>query len=151
MAITTAMCASFKQELAQAYHNFLNGGDNFNLGLFVATPSGTYGAGTTNYSNVTGNSDELSTSGYTAGGQTLTNISPANNGTVGYWSFNNVTWTTVTFTSEGAFIYNTGTKGGTANRMVAVFDFGGNKSSTAGNFVIQMPTNGATTSVLRIA
>lgn len=149
MAITTAMCTSFKQELLEALHDFnATGGNTFKLGLFGATVAGTYGAATTNYSNVTGNSDEATGTGYSAGGSTLTNVDPTTSGTTAYCDFSpDVTFSTSTIDADGAFIYNS-TNG---NRMVSVHDFGGTKSSSAGDFTVQFPTADASNAIIRIA
>ena len=149
MAITTAMCTSFKQELFEALHDFNNtGGNTFKIGLFKQTVTGTYGVATTNYSNVTGNSDEASGTGYTAGGQNLTNVDPTTSGTTAYTDFSpDITWSSSTIDADGAFIYNS-TNG---NRMVSVHDFGGTKSSNAGDFTIQFPTADASNAILRLA
>ena len=148
MAITTAMCTSFKQELMEALHDFnASGGNTFKLGLFKSSVAGTYGAATTNYSNVTGNSDENAGTGYTAAGKTLTNVDPTTSSTTAYTDFDNQTWSSSTIDSDGAFIYNS-TNG---NRMVSVHDFGGVKSSSSGDFTIQFPTADASNAIIRIA
>ena len=148
MAITTAMCTSFKVELLSGLQDFnLSGGNAFKLGLFKDTPAGTYGAATTNYSDVTGNTDENAGTGYTAGGKTLTNVDPTSTGTTAFTDFDDQTWSSSTIDSDGAFIYNS-TNG---NRMVSVHDFGGTKSSSAGDFVIQFPTADASNAIIRIA
>ena len=148
MAITTAMCTSFKQELLEALHDFnASGGNAFKIGLFKNSVAGTYGAATTNYSNVTGNSDEASGTNYSAGGQSLTNVDPTTSSTTAYTDFGNITWSTSTINADGAFIYNSTN----ANRMVSVHDFGGTKSSSAGDFTIQFPTADASNAIIRIA
>ena len=149
MAITTAMCTSFKVELLQALHDFDSGANSFKIGLFKTAPAGTYDASTTNYSTVTGNSDEHGTpTGYTTGGTALTNVTPTSTTTTAFTDFSqDITWGTSTFTSDGAFIYNATN----SNRMVSVHDFGGPKQSTAGDFVIQFPSPTSTTAIIRIA
>lgn len=148
MAITTAMCTSFKVELLEAKHDFnAAGGSAFKIGLFKATVAGTYGAASTNYSNVTGNSDEASGTNYSAGGQALTNVDPTSSGTTAYTDFANVTWSSSTIDADGAFIYNTSN----SNTMVSVHDFGGTKSSNNGDFTIQFPTPDASNAIIRIA
>lgn len=148
MAITTALATSFKQELLEALHDFnLTGGNTFKIGLFKQTTTGTYGVASTNYSDVTGNSDEASGTGYTAGGQNLTNVDPTTSGTTAYTDFGNITWASSTIDSDGAFIYNS-TNG---NRMVSVHDFGGTKSSNNGDFTIQFPTPDASNAIIRLA
>jgi hypothetical protein len=149
MAITTAMSTSFKQELLEALHDFnASGGNTFKIGLFKDTTTGTYGAASTNYSDVTGNSDEASGTGYTAGGTNLTNVDPTTSGTTAYTDFSpDITWSSSTIDADGAFIYNS-TNG---NRMVSVHDFGGTKSSNNGDFTLQFPTADASNAIIRIA
>ena len=147
MAITTAMCTSFKSELLSALHDFDVAGNTFKLGLFKTSPAGTYGAATTNYSNVTGNTDENTGTGYTAAGKTLTNVAPTTSGTTAYTDFDDQTWGTSTIDADGAFIYNSTN----SNRMVSVHDFGGVKSSSTGDFVIQFPAAAASTAIIRLA
>lgn len=148
--LTQAMCTSFKQELLTATHNFTNGtGNTFKIALFRATASlvGTYGAATTNYSDMTGNSDQASGSGYTAGGNTLTNVTPTTSGTTAFTDFADTTWSTATITASGALIYNSSA----SDKSVAVLDFGGDKTSTAGDFTIIFPTADASNAIIRIA
>jgi len=148
--LTQAMCTSFKTELLTGTHDFTNGtGNTFKIALFRATASivGTYGAATTNYSDVTGNSDEASGTGYSAGGNTLTNVTPTSTGTTAFTDFANTTWSTATITASGALIYNSSA----SNAAVAVLDFGGDKTSTAGDFTIVFPTADATDAIIRIA
>lgn len=148
--ITQAMCTSFKTELLTGTHNFTNTtGNAFKIALFRATASivGTYGAATTNYSDMTGNSDEASGTGYTAGGNTLTNVTPTSSGTTAYTDFADSSWTTATITASGALIYNSSA----SNKSVAVLSFGGDKTSTAGTFSIVFPTADASNAIIRIA
>lgn len=148
--LTQAMCTSFKTELLTGTHDFTNGtGNTFKIALFRATASivGTYGAATTNYSDVTGNSDEASGTGYSAGGNTLTNVTPTSSGTTAFTDFDNTTWSTATITASGALIYNSSA----SNAAVAVLDFGGDKTSTAGDFTIVFPSANATDAIIRIA
>ena len=148
MAISTSLTTSFKSELLSGLHDFDSGGNAFKIGLFKDTVTGTYGAATTNYSNVTGNSDEASGTGYSAGGSALTNVNPATSGTTAYTDFSpDITFSSSTIDADGAFIYNT-TNG---NRMVSVHDFGGTKSSSSGDFTIQFPTADASNAIIRIA
>lgn len=147
MAITTAMCSSFKQELLQGKHSFESaGGHTFKIALF--TSSATLDATTTDYA-VT---NEVSGTGYTAGGETLTNNGVALSSTTAYVDFADVTWSSATITANGALIYNTTTDGGTGTTdAVAVLAFGGDKTSTNGDFVVQFPTADASNAVIRIA
>lgn len=147
MAITTAMCTSFKGELLEGKHNFASaGGHTFKIALY--TSSATLGASTTDYS-VT---NEVSGVGYSAGGNTLTNNGVSTSGTTGFVDFADTTWSTATITANGALIYNTTTAGGSGTtEAVAVLAFGGDKTSTAGDFVIQFPTADASNAIIRIA
>ena len=144
MAISQAMCTSFKVELMQALHNFnATGGDLFKLALYPS--SATLGSGTTVYD---GTGEIPGVGGYTIGGQDLINTTPSNpSGTTAITTFSNVTWAAATITARGALIYNS-TNG---NRAVAVLDFGGDKTSTAGDFTISFPAADATNAILRIA
>lgn len=147
MAITTAMCTSFKAELLEAKHDFnSSSGHTFKIALF--TSSATLGASTTDYST----SDEVVGVGYTAGGNTLTNVNPTSSGTTAFTDFNDTTWSTATITANGALIYNTTTDGGSGTtNAVAVLAFGGDKTSTNGDFTIQFPTADASNAIIRIA
>lgn len=155
--ITQTMSTSFKVELMDAYHNFgtaptrgTSAADTFKIALFQGTVTGTYNATTTNYSNMTANTDEATGTGYTAGGNTLTISSVPTSGaspaTTAWLSFSNTSWTTATISSSGAMIYNS-TQG---NRSVCVLSFGGIVSSTAGTFTIQFPTAAASTAIIQI-
>ena len=142
MAISQAMCTSFKKELLEAKHNFLaSGGNSFKLALY--TSSASLGASTTAYTS----SNEASGTNYTATGAALTNINPSNDGTTGITDFSNLTFSTVTITARGALIYNDTN----ADRAVCVLDFGGDKTATAGDFTITFPTADASNAIIRIA
>jgi hypothetical protein len=147
MAISQAMCTSFKQQLLQAQHNFTaSTGHTFKLALY--TSSATLGASTTNYTT----SNEASGTGYTAGGGTLTNVTPTTSGTTAFTDFADLTFSAATITANGALIYNTTTGGGTGTTdAVAVLAFGSDKTSTDGDFTIQFPTADATNAIIRIA
>ena len=149
MALTQSMTTSFKTELLTATHNFTNGANAFKVALFKATASivGTYGAATTNYSDMTGNSDEVSGTNYVAGGNTLTNVTPTSSGTTAFCDFADTTWSSATITSSGALIYNSSA----TNKAVAVLDFGSDKTSTAGDFSILFPVADASNAIIRIA
>ena len=143
MAITQAMATSFKKELLEAKHNFLaSGGNSFKLALY--TSSATMTAATTAY--VTTN--EVTGTNYTAGGSALTNVNPSSSGTTGFTDFADLTFGTATITARGCMIYNDTASG---DPTVAVFDFGGDKTSTAGSFTISFPTANASNAVIRIA
>ena len=151
MAISQAMVTSFKVEILDGVHNFGTGvvrastaADTFKIALY--TSSATLSAATTAYSST----DEVSSSGtnYTTGGQTLTiSQAPTYTSTTAWLDFDDVTWASSTITANGALIYNA-TQG---NKAVAVLAFGGDKTSTAGNFTIQFPAATSTTAILRIA
>lgn len=139
MAITQALCSSFKQELLEGVHNFAaSGGDTFKIALY--TSSATLDSSTTVYSAT----NEASGTGYTAGGQTLTNVGVSLSGTTAYLDFDDVTWTTATISAAGALIYNSSE----SNKAVAVLSFGGTYSSTAGNFTLTFPANTSTTAII---
>ena len=148
MAISQAMCTSFKQQLLEGKHNFLaSGGHTFNIALFLS--SATLGAATTDYST----SGEASTAdGYTAGGQALSNVNPATSGTTAFTDFADEVFSSVTVTARGALIYNTTTGGGSSTTdSVVVLDFGADKTATDGDFTIQFPTADASNAIIRIA
>lgn len=143
MAITQALCTSFKVEILQGIHNFTaSTGDVFKLALY--TSSATLGASTTVYSST----NEVANSGtYTAGGGALTNITPTSSGTTAFLDFADISFTSATITARGALIYNSSK----SNRAVAVLDFGSDKISTTGTFTVQFPTADATNAIVRIA
>ena len=147
MAISTAMCTSFKRELLEGKHDFnVSGGHTFNIALF--TSSASLDAATTDYSS----SNEVVGSGYTAGGNTLTNIDPTTSGTTAFTDFADTTFSTATITANGALIYNTTLDGGSGTtNAVAVLAFGGDKTSTNGDFTIQFPTADASNAIIRIS
>lgn len=148
---TTAMPTSFKVEILKAVHNFSNpGGNTFKiaLGKAAASITGTYGAATTNYSDLTGNSDELANgNGYTTGGNTLTSVTPVSDGTTAVCDFSDTTWTSATFTTSGAIIYNSSA----SDAACAVLSFGGDQQVSSGDFTIQFPVAAAATAIIRIA
>lgn len=147
MAITQAMCTSFKDQLLEGAHDFRSsGGDTFKLALY--TSSATLDATTTAYSatNEVGNSGS-----YSAGGGTLTNISPTTSGTTALTDFDDLSFTSATITARGALIYNTTPAHTYTNPTVVVLDFGSDKTSTSGTFTIQFPTADATNAIIRIA
>ena len=138
------MCTSFKQELLQGVHNFTNStGDTFKLALYDNNAAFT--AATTAYTA----SDEVADSGsYAAGGGTLTNVTPTTSGTTAFADFADLTFTSATITAYGALIYNDTAAG---DPSVVVLDFGGAKTSTAGDFTIVFPTADASNAIIRIA
>ena len=142
MAISTAMCTSFKSQLMSALHDFDNpGGNTFKIALY--TSSATLGASTTAYSAT----NEVTGTGYSAGGNTLTSVSPTTSGTTAYVDFADTTWSTSTITANGALIYNANS----SNAAVVTLAFGSDKSSSNGDFVIVFPTANATDAIIRIA
>lgn len=149
MAITQAMATSFKVEILNGVHAFgtsvtrgSTAADTFKIALY--TSSASLGASTTAYS-VT---NEVSGTGYSAGGNTLTvSQVPTSSGTTAYIDFADTTWSTATITANGALIYNFTQ----SNKSVAVLAFGGDKTSTAGDFTIQFPVADASNAIIRIA
>tara|TARA_R100001510_G_C7646260_1_gene203567 strand:+ start:1535 stop:1990 length:456 start_codon:yes stop_codon:yes gene_type:complete len=151
MAITQAMCTSFKKELLEGVHNFKNsGGDTFKLALYAISSGGkssttaTLGATTTAFTTT----GEIASSGsYATGGGSLTRVDPTTSGTTAFTDFADLSFTTATITARGALIYNSTD----SNKAVAALDFGGNKTSTSGTFTIQFPTANASNAIIRIA
>jgi len=147
MTIAQTSTTSFKVELFQAVHNFgPTSPDTFKIALY--TSAATLGASTTDYTT----SNEVVGTGYTAGGATLTNIDPTSSGTTAFVDFADATFASATITAAGALIYNTTTDGGSATtNAVAVISFGGDKTSTNGDFVVQFPAADASNAIIRIA
>ena len=144
MAITTAMCSSFKQELLGGVHDLDT--DTLKIALIKASPSGTYGAATTNYSDVTGNSDEASGTGYSAGGGTLDSPAISLSGTTAFVDFADEAFSNVTVSADGCIIYNSSQ----SNKAIAVFDFGGTVSATSGTLTVQFPTADSSNAFIRL-
>tara|TARA_R100000951_G_scaffold110926_1_gene109351 strand:+ start:128 stop:565 length:438 start_codon:yes stop_codon:yes gene_type:complete len=145
MAITTAMCTSFKSELLGGIHDLDT--NTLKLALIKASPSGTYGAATTNYSDVTGNSDEATGTNYSAGGQNLDGAAIATSGTTAFLDFTDEVFSNVTTSCDGCIIYNSSQ----SNKAICVIDFGGTVSATAGDLTIEFPTADASNAIIRIA
>ena len=145
MAISSAVCSSFKQELLQGKHTFSSsGGHNFKIALFDSDAS--LGAATTEYST----SEEITnTSGtaYTSGGATLTSVTPVASSTTAICDFSDVSYSSASFTANGALIYNSSD----SNAAVCAIDFGSDKTATNGTFTIQFPTADATNAIIRLA
>jgi hypothetical protein len=141
------MCTSFKQELLVGSHNFTaSTGDTFKLAMY--TNSASFDASTTDYTAT----NEISGTGYSAGGGTLTNVTPTTSGTTALTDFADLTFSSSTLTARGALIYNTTTGGGTGTTdSIIVLDFGSDKSSSAGDFTIVFPTADASNAIIRIA
>ena len=142
MAISSAICTSFKQEILVGTHNFTaSSGDTFKIALY--TSSASLGASTTAYST----SNEISGTGYTAAGATLTSVTPTTSGTTALCDFADVSFTSASFTANGALIYNDSQ----SDKAVAVIAFGGDKTVSSGTFTIQFPTADASIAIIRIA
>ena len=143
MAITQAVCTSFKQEILVEGHDFTaTTGDTFKIALYSS--SATMSASTTAYSS----SNEVSASGtYTAGGGSLTSVTPTTSGTTALCDFADISFTSATITARGALIYNSSN----SNKAVCVLDFGGDKTATSGTFTIQFPTADSSNAILRLA
>ena len=140
--LTQAMCTSFKTELLTGTHDFTNSsGDTFKLALY--TSSATLDASTTAYTTT----NEASGTGYSAGGGTLANVTPTSSGTTAFTDFSDLTFSSATITARGCLIYNDTD----SDKAVAVLDFGGDKTSTNGDFTIQFPTADASNAIIRIA
>jgi hypothetical protein len=138
MAITTALCTSFKKELLEAEHDFT--ADTFKLALF--TNSASLDATTTAYSAT----NEVTGTGYTAGGATLTTVAPTTSGTTAFVDFNDVSFSNSTITARGALIYNSSK----SNKAVAVYDFGSDQTTSNATFTVTIPTANASDAVVRI-
>jgi len=139
MAISQAMCTSFKAEILGGVQDL----DTDVIKIALYTSAATLSAATTVYSTT----DEVVGVGYTAGGNTLSSPTITTSGTTAYVDFADTSWTTATITARGALIYNSSK----ADRAIAVLDFGSDKTSTAGTFTVQMPANNATDALIRIA
>ena len=137
------LCTSFKVELLAGTHNFTTGtGDTYKLALY--DNSAAFTAATTAYTAT----NEVSGTGYSAGGGTLTNVTPTSSGTTAFIDFDDLPFSTATITAYGALIYNSSAAG---NPAVCILDFGGAKTSTAGDFTIVFPTADASNAIVRIA
>jgi hypothetical protein len=146
MAITSAICNSFKVEILKAVHNFTAGGANvFNLALY--TSSATLNKSTTAYSS----SNEISnTSGsaYSAKGLALTSVTPVLSTDTAVCDFANISWSSASFTARGCLIFNDTASG---DPSVCAIDFGGDKTVTSGTFTVEFPAPAASTAIIRIA
>ena len=145
MAITSAICTSFKQELLVGTHNFTaTSGNTFKIALYTSDAS--LGAGTTAYST----SNEITNSSgtaYTAGGATLTSVTPTTDGTTAVCDFADVSFSSASFTANGCLIYNDSQ----SDKACAVVAFGSDKTVTSGTFTIQFPTADASNAIIRLA
>ena len=143
MAITSAVCTSFKVELLKGVHNFTaTTGNTFNIALYTSDAS--LGAGTTAYTT----SNEVSGTGYTAKGNALTSVTPVASSTTAVCDFSDTSFTSASFTARGCLIFNDSATGDPA---VCAIDFGADKTVTSGTFTIQFPTADASNAIIRIA
>ena len=145
MAITSAICNSFKQEILEAEHNFTaSSGNTFKLALYDSDAS--LGAGTTAYTT----SEEItntSGSAYSAGGKALTSVTPTLDSSTACCDFDDISWTSATFTANACLIYNTNS----SDKAVCAVAFGGDKSVSSGTFTIQFPAQTAGNAIIQIA
>ena len=145
MAITSAVCNSFKVEVLKAVHNFTESANTFNIALY--TSSASLGAGTTAYTT----SNEITNSSgtaYTAGGEALTSVTPTLDSSTAVCDFSDVSWTSASFTANGCLIYN---DSHSTDAAVCAVAFGGDKTVSSGTFTVQFPAAAATTAIVRIA
>jgi hypothetical protein len=143
MAITTAMCNSFKEELLGGVHDLDT--DTLKVALIKESPTGTFGAATTNYSDLS--TDEATGTNYTAGGQSLDSPTISLSGGTAFVDFADEVFSNLTISADGALIYNASQ----GDKAVAVFDFGGTVTSTSGDFTLVFPTADASNAVIRIS
>ena len=137
------MCTSFKKELLEAKHNFLNsGGSTFQIALY--TDSASFTAATTAYTS----SNEITGTNYSAKGNTLTRVDPTTSSTTAYTDLADTSWSTATFSAMGAMIFNDTASG---DPSVIILDFGALKTATAGTFTIAFPAADASNAIIRIA
>ena len=142
MAITSAVCSSFKQEVLVGTHNFTaTSGNSFKLALY--TSSATLGAATTAFTTT----GQARGTNYTSGGNALTNVTPVLSGTTAVCDFADLTFGTATVTARGCMIYNDTN----SDKAVCAIDFGGDKTSTAGDFTVVFPSPTATGAIIRLA
>ena len=143
MAITSAICNTFKTQILTGVHNFTNGGNQFKLALY--TDQANLSKSTTQYVTT---AEVANGNGYTTEGIVLTNVTPALSGDVACCDFSNVSFTSASFTTRGCMIYNETVANDPA---VCVIDFGGNKTVSSGTFTIQFPAPDASNAIVRIA
>ena len=152
MAVSSALCTSFKVELMTGTHNFTTtSGHVVKVALIKTSEAGTYGAASTNYSNITGNSDEASGTGYSAGGFAFTagqNVTPTSSGTTAYtdWS-TDPSRTSSSFSTVGCMFYNSSA----SNRAISVHTFSGTQTVTSGTLTLVLPTADSSNAIIRIA
>tara|TARA_B110000503_G_C6922312_1_gene319210 strand:+ start:172 stop:609 length:438 start_codon:yes stop_codon:yes gene_type:complete len=145
MSITSAVCNSFKQELLGGIHDLDT--DTIKVALIKVSPTGTYNADTTNYTEITDNSDEALGAGYTVGGNTLAGASITLHGSTAIVDYDNTTWSSVTISADGCIIYNSSK----SDRAIAILSFGGVKTSLNGDLTIQLPSADSSNAIIRIA
>ena len=137
------MCTSFKKELMEAVHNFKNsGGNTFRLALY--TNSASFTAATTAYTD----SNEVSGTNYTAKGNELTRVDPTTSSTTAFTDFADTTWSSSSITARGGLLFNDSASG---DPSVIILDFGGDKTSDAGDFTVSFPTASSSAAIIRIA
>jgi len=141
MAITSAIATSFKQEILVEGHNLTQGADSIKLALY--TSSATLNAATTAYATT----NEVSGTNYSAAGAALTNVTPSTSGTTAIVDFADLTFGTATVTARGCLLYNSTN----SNKAICSIDFGGDKTSTAGDFTVVFPSPTATGAIIRLA
>ena len=146
MAISSAICNTFKKEILTAVHNFTaSSGNTFNLALY--TSSASMGASTTAYAT-TNEIANTSGSAYSAKGKALTSVTPVLDGSTAVCDFANISWTSASFTANGCLIFNDTASG---DPGVCVVAFGGDKTVTSGTFTIEFPAADASNAIVRIA
>ena len=146
MAITSAICNSFKTEILTAVHNFTaSTGNTFNLALY--TSSATLSKSTTAYS-ATNEITNTSGTAYTAKGNALTSVTPTLDSDTAVCDFSNTSWTSASFTARGCLIFN---DSHSSDAAVCAIDFGGDKTVTSGTFTIEFPAAAASTAIIQIA
>tara|TARA_R100001510_G_C7643368_1_gene200887 strand:- start:623 stop:1066 length:444 start_codon:yes stop_codon:yes gene_type:complete len=145
VAITQALCTSFKKELLEGKHDFsVSGGHTFKIALYSAGAA--LSAGTTSYTT----SGEVAGAGYTSGGLNLTNKTATTSGTVAFTSFDDATFANASFTTRGALVYNSTTNGtSSTTNAICVLDFSADKTTTTANFIVGFPTADSTTAIIR--
>src|SRR5210317_1391663 len=152
MAISSAICNTFKRDLLKGFHDFdSSGGDTFKIALY--TSSATLGASTTNYS-ATNEITNTSGSAYTATGETLTgqSVTGGSGASTAFVDFADAQWTSASFTANGALIYNTTTDGGSSTTdAVCVLAFGGDFTASNGTFTVQFPAANTSDAIIRIS
>lgn len=150
-SIVSSTSITMSQAPSAAITAFTVAGDVFKMALIKVGMAGTYGAASTAYSNITGNSDEVTGTGYTAGGTALTNVDPTASSPSAYTTFSpNPSWTSASFSTAGCMIYNTTQNGPQAGAGVSVHDFGGTQTVSSGTFTAVMPVAAVGTAILQI-